>query len=104
MVQQLRLEAFVNDMYIMRGSSGDTLILNIIDEDFSAVGTQVKIQCLNVEFIDGITGVREMCPNIIGIGTDKIRIFADDTNLYGMQVTPDNIEQVKVEMYERRDR
>ena len=104
MIQQLRIESFVNDIYYMLGSSGDTLVLNIIDEDFSASGVQIKIQCLNVEFIDGITGIREMCPNIIGIGTDKIRIFADDTNLYGMQVTPDNIEQVKVEIYERRDR
>ena len=34
MVQQLRLDAFVNDMYTIRGSSGDTLVLNIIDEDF----------------------------------------------------------------------
>lgn len=104
MIQQLRLDAFVNDMYTVRGSSGDVLILNLIDEDFSASGVQIKIQCLNIEFIDGITGIREICPNIIGIGTDKIRIFADDTNLYGMQITPDNIEQVKVEIYERRDR
>ncbi len=101
MVQLLNLEAFVNDMYSMRGSSGDTLLLNIIDEDFSASGIQVKIQCLNIEFIDGVTGDREICPNIIGVGTDKMRVFADDTTLYGMQVTPETLSSVKVEIYER---
>lgn len=101
MIQQLRIESFVNDIYYMLGSSGDTLVLNIIDEDFSASGVQIKIQCINIEYIDGITGNREICPNIIGLGTTKMRIFSEDTTLYGQQVTPANISRVKVELYER---
>lgn len=101
MIQSLNLSSFTNDILRITGSVGDTLVLNIVDEDFSAVGVSVKINCVNIEFIDGLTEDRYICPNIIGIGTDKMRLFSEDVSLYGQQITTDNIANVKVEIYER---
>ncbi len=101
MIQSLNLSSFTNDILRITGSVGDTLVLNIVDEDFSAVGVSVKINCVNIEFIDGLTEDRYICPNIIGIGTDKMRVFSEDVSLYGQQITTDNIANVKVEIYER---
>ncbi len=101
MIQSLNLGSFTNDILRITGSVGDTLVLNIVDEDFSASGVNVKINCVNIEFIDGITEDRYICPNIIGIGTDKMRVFSEDVSLYGQQITTDNIDKVKVELYER---
>ena len=101
MIQSLNRKSFINDILRIIGSVGDTLVLNIIDEDFSASGVNVKINCINIEFIDGLTEDRYICPNIIGIGTDKMRIFSDDVSLYGQQITTENIDNVKVEIYER---
>ena len=101
MIQSLNLSSFTNDILRITGSVGDTLVLNIVDEDFSAIGTNVKINCVNIEFIDGLTEDRYICPNIIGIGTDKMRLFSEDVSLYGQQITTDNIANVKVEIYER---
>lgn len=101
MIQSLNLNSFTNDILRITGSVGDTLVLNIVDEDFSASGVNVKINCVNIEFIDGITEDRYICPNIIGIGTDKMRVFSEDVSLYGQQITTDNIDKVKVELYER---
>ena len=101
MIQSLNLGSFTNDILRITGSVGDTLVLNIVDEDFSAIGVNVKINCVNIEFIDGLTEDRYICPNIIGIGTDKMRVFSEDVSLYGQQITTDNIDKVKVELYER---
>lgn len=101
MIQSLNLGSFTNDILRITGSVGDTLVLNIVDEDFSASGVNVKINCVNIEFIDGLTEDRYICPNIIGIGTDKMRVFSEDISLYGQQITTDNIDKVKVELYER---
>ena len=101
MIQALNLGSFTNDILRITGSVGDTLVLNIIDEDFSASGVSIQINCVNIEFIDGLTEDRYICPNIIGIGTDKMRVFSEDVSLYGQQITTDNIDKVKVELYER---
>lgn len=101
MIQALNLGSFTNDILRITGSVGDTLVLNIVDEDFSAVGVSIKINCVNIEFIDGLTENRYICPNIIGLGTDKMRVFSEDVSLYGQQITTDNIANVKVEIYER---
>lgn len=42
MIQALNLGSFTNDILRITGSVGDTLVLNIVDEDFSVVGTSVK--------------------------------------------------------------
>ena len=101
MIQALNLGSFTNDILRITGSVGDTLVLNIVNEDFSAIGVSVKINCVNIEFIDGLTEDRYICPNIIGLGTDRMRLFSDDVSLYGQQITTDNIDKVKVELYER---
>lgn len=101
MIQALNISSFTNDMLRIRGSVGDVLILNIINEDFSAQDVNIKINCVNIELIDGLTEDRYICPNIIGLGTDRMRVFSEDVSLYGQQITTDNIDKVKVELYER---
>lgn len=101
MIQALNVSSFTNDVLRIIGSVGDILVLNIVDEDFSASGANIKINCVNIELIDGITEDRYICPNIIGLGTDRMRVFSDDVSLYGQQITTDNIDKVKVELYER---
>lgn len=101
MIQALNVSSFTNDILRIIGSVGDILVLNIINEDFSASGVNIKINCVNIELIDGTTEDRYICPNIIGLGTDRMRVFSDDVSLYGQQITTDNIDKVKVELYER---
>jgi hypothetical protein len=101
MTQALNVSYFTNDILRIIGSVGDTLVFNIVDEDFSASGVSIKINCVNIELIDGTTEARYICPNIIGLGTDRMRVFSDDVSLYGQQLTTDNIDKVKVELYER---
>ena len=48
MIQSLNLGSFTNDILRITGSVGDTLVLNIVDEDFSAIGVSVKINCVNI--------------------------------------------------------
>lgn len=92
---------FVNDFFSTRLPDGGTLILNMVDEDFIAEGTNGEciVKAINIAVYD-YEGNSVECSCVIGLGNDKMIINTDYKEYEGKVLTPDNMAYCTIEIYE----
>lgn len=97
---------FENDFFSIDLPDGSTLILNKIDENIATEsGMNYVINRINVQITRTDENTEEttyeVCPNVIGMGNEKIRIDSDYAECKGKVLTKDNMMYCTVEYYEQ---
>lgn len=92
---------FVNDFFSTRLPDGGTLILNMVDEDFIAEGTNEEciVKAINIAVYD-YEGNAVECSCVIGLGNDVLQINTDYKEYEGKVLTPDNMAYCTIEIHE----
>ena len=90
---------FTNDIFSTMLPSGDILILNKVEEDFSSVHGESVVRAINIEIRDIDDNIIK-CPCIIGLGNDIMQIKTDYKEYEGDVLTPDNMEYCAIEIYD----
>lgn len=90
---------FTNDIFSTMLPSGDILILNKVEEDFSSIYGESVVRAINIEVHDVDDNIIN-CPCIIGLGNDIMQIKTDYKEYEGDVLTPDNMEYCTIEIYD----
>lgn len=98
MIIDLSQIEFSYDFYSLPLPSGDTLILNSVDENFTVNNVNTEIKCINlvVALEDG--SVSYAVPTIIGIKNQFFTLDTDYTEYKGKRLSIDNIRYCKLEV------
>ena len=101
MIVDLSKVEFVNDIFSTMLPSGNYLILNKIDESFLVEDTneECTIKAINIELRD-VEGNTEICPCVIGISNERIKISTNYIEYEGEVLTPDNMAYCTIEVYD----
>lgn len=101
MIIDLAKVSFTNDMFSTILPSGDSLVLNSVNESFLADGEENEqaVKAINIEIITVEGGVIT-CPCVIGLGNDYMNIKSDYIEYEGVVLTPDNMVYCTMEIYE----
>lgn len=92
---------FSNDIFTSILPDGGYIVLNKVDENFTADGFtgECVVRNINVEIIN-VDGNVIMCPCVIGLGNDLMQINTDHTEYEGAVLTPDNMVYCTIEVYD----
>jgi len=77
---------------VMTTDGGNTLMLNLVDEDFAAGETSVAMGVLLVELVYR-DGTRKRCVNVIGMSDGVVTVGTDNDGLLGHVLSPSNIAE-----------
>lgn len=96
---------FDNDFYFIEKVNGDTIVLNVLDEeiqtqrekDLEIITEELDLNTVNVGIIRK-EGNQETTSNIIGIVTPDYTIKSDYTEYVGHQLTKDNLAYCTLEV------
>lgn len=92
---------FDNDFFAIATPSGDTLILNKIDESLKIDSEEeIGIKTVNVE-IDKEDGTVIRCPCVIGIGNEYVKLSTDYKEYEGEVLTSENMKYCTMTVYEK---
>lgn len=86
---------FENDFASFSLPSGDTLLLNFVDEDLQGEEYSAKINAINVQ-INFSDGTYMSCVNVIGLSDELISITTDYPDYNGARLNSDNYKFCKV--------
>lgn len=98
MIIDLSQIEFFYDFYSLPLPSGDTLILNSVDENFTIDNVDTEIKCINlvVALEDGSASYS--VPSIIGMKNQFFTLNTDYTEYEGKRLNIDNIKYCKLEV------
>ena len=101
MIINLAKVEFINDMFSLMLPDGSTLVLNKVNESFTATGYigELPVKTINIE-IDKADNDKISCPCVIGLGNDLMHIDTDYTEYEGKVLTPENMVYCTIEIYE----
>lgn len=89
---------FNNDFFSVTLPDGSLLVLNKVDEDFTADEEECVVKAINIEIQKEEEYIT--CPCIIGLGNDILQINTDYKEYEGEVLTPDNMGYCTIEVYE----
>lgn len=97
---------FLYDYFSVEMPSGDTLVLNKIDENFLAdtgLGTQEAVAINGINIVIEQEEQNIVCPTVIGTSNDYISIDTLYLEYLGHPLTKDNMKYCTIEMFEEED-
>lgn len=89
---------FSYDFYSLPLPSGDTLILNSVNENFSVDKVAVEIKCINLVVALGDGPTSYSVPTIIGTKNQFFTLDTDYIEYKGKRLNIDNIKYCKLEV------
>lgn len=91
---------FTNDFFSTMLPDGSTIILNKVDETFTASDSVCEVKVINIEVQD-YEGNIVTCPCVIGMGNNLIKINTKYTQYEGEVLSPENMVYCTIEVYEQ---
>jgi hypothetical protein len=89
---------FENDFFSITLPDGSLLVLNKVDENFTADEEDCVVKAINIEIQKEEEYIT--CPCVIGLGNDILQINTDYKEYEGEVLTPDNMGYCTIEVYE----
>lgn len=101
MIINLDKVVFDNDVFSTMLPDGGYIVLNKIDESFTADGFtgECLVKAVTIEIIDTDDNII-LCPTAIGLGNELMQIKTDYTEYEGEMLTPENMVYCTIEIYE----
>ncbi len=101
MIIELDKVVFTNDIFSTMLPNGNYIVLNKIDEDFTAEGFEGEsiVTAVNIELVD-VEGNSIPCPTAIGLGNELMQIKTDYKEYEGDVLSPYNMAFCTIEIYD----
>lgn len=101
MIIDLSKVVFTNDIFTSILPDGGYIVLNKVDENFTADNFtgECVVKNINIEILS-ISGEAVICPCVIGLGNDFMQITTDHTEYEGAVLTLDNMKYCTIEVYD----
>lgn len=97
MIYNLESISFENDFSFIDLDNGDTIALNLVDEDFFSEGEEIAVNTINISVV--VRDVGQLTgTNIIGMGNDYYELKTDYTEYLGKVLTKDNLPYCVLEV------
>lgn len=81
---------FENDFFSLPLPSGDTLVLNKIDEDLKDGSNEAKINHITLLIIDAVTEENIICSSVIGFSNPYFTLTSNYKEYLGTTLNKDN--------------
>ena len=99
MTYNLDEAVFDNDFYSLETGKGDTIILNLVDEQIAYNNEEIAVNAINIAVIDSDSSYHDGV-NVIGEGNEFYEIKSDYTQYVGLPLNKDNIKYCTLEVYD----
>jgi hypothetical protein len=99
MIYNLSEAVFENDFYALETAKGDTIILNLVDEQIAHNGEELNVNAINLAVVDSEDNYHDGV-NVIGDSNEFYAIKSDYTQYLGQPLNKDNVQYCTLEVYD----